>query len=136
MVGFELCLTRVNQFSCVCVSYNKINKIVFTETEHFCSILADLKSSLRRPDFRSECDVENCFLCTHDLCSILLFSYVPSCVFLLSSNLSRSAFDTVSTWLTALSNLLNSVLPGTFGGGKGFMFPFLQFYTLISRESA
>jgi len=37
-----------------------------------------------------------------------------------ASRLSSSSFDTLNTWRIALSNLSNSVFPGTFGAGSGF----------------
>ena len=37
-----------------------------------------------------------------------------------ASRLTSSSFDTLNTWRIALSNLSNSVFPGTFGAGSGF----------------
>lgn len=37
-----------------------------------------------------------------------------------ASRLSSSSLDTLNTWRIALSNLSNSVFPGTFGAGNGF----------------
>jgi hypothetical protein len=92
----------------------------------FCSTLECEPAPVFHPDERSRFSSNTAppatvLLDTSPRQSRFLGRFTVGFLFSRSSRLSSSSLDTLSTWRIALSNRSNSVLPGTSGGGRGFI---------------